>query len=124
MQSDTPLPVSESDPEMTAAIQEARSTLSLFFDAFEFPSATQKHFLLKLAFDGPVGEIEHIWIADLDLSTSPATGVIANEPVIPNFQYLQKVTLDPSRITDWMFYEGDNVIGAFTTKLLQKRVGN
>ena len=80
--------------------------------------------MLKFAFDGPAGQVEHIWVADLDLSVSPATGVIANEPGIPTLQYLQRVTLDPSRITDWMYYDGENVIGAFTTKVLEKRIGN
>ena len=47
-----------------------------------------------------------------------------NEPSILNFQYLQRVTLDPSRITDWMYYDGETVIGAYTTKVLQNRLGN
>jgi uncharacterized protein YegJ (DUF2314 family) len=124
MQNDSTIPISDKDPEMSAAIKQAQSSLSEFFDTFEHPSPSQKNFLLKFAFDGPDGLVEHIWVADLDLSVTPATGVIANEPSIPNVQYLERVSLDPSRITDWMYYDGEAVIGAFTTKVLENRLGN
>jgi len=60
-------------------------------------------------------------MADLDLSSNPSTGAIANEPNLAGFEFMQRRAFTPRDITDWMFMEDGVLVGGFTTKLLQKR---
>jgi uncharacterized protein YegJ (DUF2314 family) len=104
--------------EMLSAINTARQSLRQFLDAFFAPKANQKSFLLKVAFDDQ-DKTEHIWLADLDLMSSPPTGVVANEPGIRSLSFMQRVPFEAAMITDWMYYEDDCLVGGFTTRVLQ-----
>lgn len=112
--------VQADDPEMRAAIDEARRTMDSFIQAFLNPRTNQKSFLLKVVFDDPEG-VEHIWLADLDLATTPPTGIVANEPRIPHLEFMSRVAFSISNVTDWMYLEDDFLVGGFTTRLLQAR---
>jgi uncharacterized protein YegJ (DUF2314 family) len=107
------------DEEMNSAINEARQSVKQFLDAFFAPKANQRSFLLKVAFDDQ-GATEHIWLADLDLDSSPPTGVVANEPQIRGLSFMQRVPFEFKLITDWMYYEDDCLIGGFTTRVLRR----
>lgn len=103
--------------EMNDAIDRARSSIGKFFDAFENPKPNQTAFLIKAKFeDGETSE--HIWLADLDFKTSPATGIVANEPGIKSLSYMERVKFLPDQITDWMYMEDGRLVGGFTTKVL------
>jgi uncharacterized protein YegJ (DUF2314 family) len=105
------------DEAMHEAINAARKSLEQFLKAFFAPKPNQRSFLLKVAFDE--GEQrEHIWLADLDFESSPPTGVVANEPGIRRVSFMQRVPFEAGMITDWMFYEDDILVGAFTTRVL------
>ena len=120
MSDDEVVPVLDDDAEMVEAINAARASLGQFIAAFLNPKANQESFLLKVRF-GHEGEIEHIWMAGLDLGSVPSTGVIANEPKLPGLKFMQRCSFTPNDITDWMFMQDDTLVGGFTTKLLQKR---
>lgn len=104
--------------EMLSAINMARQSLRQFLDAFFAPKANQRSFLLKVAFDDH-GQTEHIWLADLDLMSSPPTGVVANEPGIRSLSFMQRMPFEAALITDWMYYEDDCLVGGFTTRVLR-----
>ncbi len=106
------------DHEMSSAINQARQSLRQFLDAFFAPKENQKSFLLKVAFEDK-DQIEHIWLADLDMLSMPPTGVVANEPRIRNLEFMQRVPFDTKLITDWMYYEDECLIGGFTTRILK-----
>lgn len=113
-------PVDGSDPEMTAAIQAARKTIGSFFAAFEDPQPSQTGFLLKIRYvNGDL--LEHIWLADLDFTSMPATGTVANETSFPGLTYMQRASFEPAQITDWMYFANDKLVGGFTTRLLLRR---
>ncbi len=107
------------DEAMLLAINNARQSVRQFLEAFFAPKANQRSFLLKVGFEDQ-GETEHIWQADLDLISSPPTGVVANEPEIRRLAYMQRVPFDFKLITDWMYYEDDCLVGGFTTKVLKR----
>jgi uncharacterized protein YegJ (DUF2314 family) len=65
---------------------------------------------------------EHIWLGDLDLSTLPGTGTVANETDFPGLAYMQRASFKPEQITDWMYFENDELVGGFTSRLLYRRV--
>lgn len=110
--------MSKEDRQMFAAIDAARKSLPQFFEAFAAPKPNQKHFLLKAAFIDQ-DAIEHIWLSDLDLKSTPPTGVVANEPSIQSVVYKQRVPFEASEITDWMFYEDGCLVGGYTTRVMQ-----
>src|SRR6516225_5834405 len=106
------------DEQLLSAINAARQSLRQFLDAFFSPKPNQRNFLLKVAFDAE-GQTEHIWLTDLDLMASPPTGVVANEPETLPLTYMDRVPFDPALVTDWMYYEADCLVGAFTTRVLR-----
>lgn len=122
MEQDAPdeiVAVNGEDEEMLVAINKARHSVRQFLEAFFAPKPNQRHFLLKVAF-ADKDQTEHIWLADLNLSSTPPTGVVANEPRIRSVEYKQRVSFEFKLITDWMFYEDDCLVGGFTTRVLQK----
>jgi len=117
MAEDRTISFSADDPEMEGAINAARETLGDFLRAFVRPTKNQKSFLLKVKFF----EKEHIWMADLDLSSKPSIGTVANEPNAPELKFMQRAEFDPSQITDWMYVEDGYLVGGYTTQLIRSR---
>ena len=111
------VPVAGCNEEMTDAIDQARSSMCDFFDAFENPKPNQTSFLIKARFEDD-GSSEHIWLADLDFTTQPATGIVANEPDIRSLTYMERVPFLPDQVSDWMYTENGKLVGGFTTKVL------
>ncbi|MBX3420466.1 MAG: DUF2314 domain-containing protein [Pirellulaceae bacterium] len=106
---------------MEAAIDDAKSTIKQFFDAYCSPTEQQTGFLLKVVFDEG-DQREHIWLADLDFSGELPSGVVANEPDLPSLTFMQRVEFDPSYISDWMYVDGGRLVGAYTTRLIRDRM--
>lgn len=103
---------------MQFAIDEARRTLRLFFDAFVAPKPNQQSFLLKVRFESQ-GMSEHIWVADVDASVSPMQATIANEPNLPGLKFMERTSFHFSQITDWMYLEDGYLVGGFTTQVIR-----
>jgi uncharacterized protein YegJ (DUF2314 family) len=111
------VPVAGCNEEMSEAIDRARSSIRDFLGAFENPKPNQTSFLIKARFEDN-GSSEHIWLADLDFSTRPATGVVANEPDIRSLTYMERVPFLPDQVSDWMYMEDGKLVGGFTTRVL------
>jgi uncharacterized protein YegJ (DUF2314 family) len=109
---------SEQDPRMEFAINEAQRTHEEFFDAFTSPKENQNSFLLKVLFESE-GEVEHIWVADIDASVFPLEGTVANETSLNGVEFMQRISFHPSKITDWMYLENGYLIGGFTTQVIR-----
>ena len=113
--------VDSKDAEMVSAINKARSEFGRFLAAFTHPAEGQQSFLVKVAFtEGD--QVEHIWLADLDLSAAKPTGVIGNEPEIKRLHFKQRVEFDPKYISDWMYVDHGKLVGGYTTRLLRQRM--
>jgi uncharacterized protein YegJ (DUF2314 family) len=111
------VPVASANDDMLDAINDARASIGVFFTAFEDPRPSQTDFHIKARFDE--GETsEHIWLSDLDFKTRPATGVVANEPGIGSVSYLERVPFLPDQISDWMYRDGEQLVGGYTTRVL------
>jgi uncharacterized protein YegJ (DUF2314 family) len=121
MTSDRSVGFDSDDPEMTAAIQAARLSLAEFLRAFANPKSGQTSFLVKAVFsDGE--EFEHIWLADLDLSSPRLRGVVANEPILKTIRFMDTVECEPTQITDWMYVDRGKLVGGLTTRLIRERM--
>lgn len=113
----------ESDAEMNEAIEAARSSLSRFEEAMLSNNPQYDLFALKVMFPDQVGGSEHIWITDLILEGGQYRGLVGNEP-----QYTiiveagQEVTVDPEKISDWMYVEDGKLRGGYTFRVLRNRM--
>ena len=106
---------------MESAITTAKQSFGNFLKAFARPAKNQKSFLIKAAFiEGQ--QSEHIWLADLKLSTKGSSGTVANEPNLPGVKFMQSVEFHPSQITDWMYIEDGYLVGGFTTRVIRQRM--
>jgi uncharacterized protein YegJ (DUF2314 family) len=112
--------VDGSDQEMQAAVSAAKASLGDFLHAFRSTQDDLGRFLVKVRIVEN-GKAEHIWMADLDLSSEPFSGTLANEPRLPGLKYLSQYTFTQDQITDWMYIEDRELFGGYTTKLLLQR---
>ncbi len=120
-QTEETVPVSTQHEEMLVAIREAKRSIKRFLDAFAAPKHGQHDFHLKVAFrDEQTGEVEHIWLTDLNLSGDMPCGRIANQPRLKSLGFLQLVHFEKPRVIDWMYRENGHVVGAYTTKVLDR----
>jgi uncharacterized protein YegJ (DUF2314 family) len=113
--------VASDDAEMLAAINKARSSIREFFDALTHPKPGQESFLLKVAFTQG-DQVEHLWLADLDLSAAKPKGVVASEPQLKKLRFKQTVEFDPAYISDWMYVDHGKLVGGYTIRLLRERM--
>lgn len=115
------------DPELNAAMKEARRRLSEFQDALEKDSRRKIPVmdspLVKCGFKSPVtGTIEHMWIEDVRFEGERVVGRLANEPDnIPGLTQGRWVSMPLDDISDWVYREGDRTIGGFTIAVMQQR---
>jgi len=90
-------------------------------DAFFNPTIKQGAFLVKAVFvEGR--QIEHNWIADLEISDMHFRGVIANEPVLPGLKFKQLIEFKPAQVSDWMYIDDGYLVGGFTTRVIRDRM--
>lgn len=121
MTSDRTVPFEADDEGMEAAIDAAKLSFWKFLDAFLEPEEGQEAFLLKVVFLAD-DQVEHIWVADLEIDGVGFRGVVANEPTLPSLRFKQEVEFEPSRITDWMFIDNGKLVGGYTTRLIRERM--
>lgn len=119
-QKDAILPVLPDDRAMNTAIQKARGSLPDFVRRLQNPQPLDKAFLIKGRFEW-MGQVEHIWVADLSLQGDRFHGVLANEPRIPTLKFKQSVTVPMDRVSDWMYLSNNRLIGGYTLRELRKR---
>ena len=111
--------VASSNVEMVEAIRQAKATLDIFFKAFDHPTKPQSGFHLKVQFEQD-GQVEHIWLGDLQLGREAGSGVVANQARMAGFGFGKRVTFPLSAVTDWMYTDDGELAGGFTTKVLAK----
>jgi uncharacterized protein YegJ (DUF2314 family) len=121
----TQLPVvqiSDEDPEMQAAVAEARRRWPEFVTAFAARMPDQ-HFAIK----APITRGEHtefIWLTVDRLEADAIHGRLDNDPVnLGKLKSGDKVTIPLNELNDWVFNQSEGVTGLFTTKILLKKQG-
>ena len=112
--------LSGEDAEMRAAISDARGSLATFLAAFYRPTPQQKGFLLKVRFTEQ-NDSEHIWVSNLNMSSDPLSGTLANDPRLRGREIGERCTFTADQIIDWMYCDGTMIAGGFTTRLLLRR---
>ena len=108
-----PIPVDE-DPEMAAAIEQARRHVSHFVDALTNPGSSKRFFSARvLVADGD--EVEHLWLVPVQYRDGKFTGRINSDPKkLDSIHFKDEITIEIDKVSDWYYWEGNRSLGHFT----------
>ncbi len=108
------------DPEMNAAILEANETLDNFNKAlYDFNADSHA---LKVKFSNSEG-VEHMWIGEIKYKDGNYSGILNNDPeYITEYKAGDKIDIDASKISDWMYLVNGKLYGGYTIRVLRDRM--
>ncbi|HQO39312.1 MAG TPA: DUF2314 domain-containing protein [Spirochaetota bacterium] len=112
--------VSAADPEMNNAIKKAQETIGSFWKHYNKPGPNEKDFMIKVKIED-AGGVEHFWCGNIQLKDGAVYGDLWNYPeVVKSVKYGETVKIDPTAISDWMYYRDGKIVGGFTIRVLLK----
>jgi uncharacterized protein YegJ (DUF2314 family) len=117
-----------SDPEMQAAYQYARSTFRYFWRelAWEYRRIIPGLGLsaVKAPFrDEDTSNVEHMWVGEIDFDGETVHGVLLNAPNrLRSVKKGDSVSIPLAQISDWMYSINDEVYGGYTVNLMRSRM--
>ena len=110
------------DIEMNKAIENAQKTLYKFKEAIKSQNPNFYNFALKERFNTDKGG-EHIWISDVQYFDNKFYGIVDDKPISTTEVKLgDTIEINYENISDWMYFDKNIVKGAYTTKVLRKRM--
>jgi uncharacterized protein YegJ (DUF2314 family) len=114
--------VGTTDPDMVAAMRQARASLDDFLSIAANPPPNTSGFKLKVMVrDG--SDTEHFWVTPFRVIPNGFAGILANEPkVVRNFKAGQVVRFTHAEISDWGYIRGGRQVGSFTVCVLFKKM--
>ncbi len=117
---DKVISVADDDPEMNAAIENARASLPSFWKIFEHPVHGETGFSLKARMkDGSA--TEHFWLIDIQRVNGKIAGVINNDPdTVKSVKLGQRVEIPEADISDWLYMRDGKMYGNRTLRPLLK----
>lgn len=113
--------VESEDEEMNTAILKANETLNDFNTGLSNPNADSH--ALKIKFSNAKG-IEHMWIGEIEFKDGKYSGILDNDPeYITEYKAGDKIDVDASKISDWMYLVNGKLFGGYTMRVLRDRMG-
>jgi|SRR6185436_5801119 len=114
--------VSSDDPEMNAAIAEARESLPAFWMVYGAPNRGESDFALKVRIEDRRA-VEHFWVTDLRREADKVYGLIGNEPnTVTTVKLGDEIEVPSDDITDWLYMRDGKMVGNFTLRPLFKEM--
>ncbi len=106
--------------------KEARQTLDDFKLAYSMKDTTTTNFMLQEKFEIPNAKAkEGIWIGNIFTVNDTLKGVVNSQPQYTKLVKLNDtVTIDESKISDWMYYKADKMIGGYTIKYIRSKLSD
>lgn len=112
--------VADQDKDMNAAIEKAKQTLSDFNAGLSNPKA--ESLALKVQFTNSEGS-EHMWVGNIELKDGKYSGILNNEPeYVKEYKSGDKIDIDSSKISDWMYLENGKLYGGYTIRVLRDKM--
>lgn len=114
--------VEEADPDMRAAIRQARSSLDEFLSLAASPRPGMEGFKVKVMLTQ--GEhSEHVWVIPFSVKGGAFSGTLANEPrFITTVKHGQEVRFARTQISDWGYVQNGRQVGSFTVCAMFKKM--
>lgn len=111
------------DVEMNEAIENAQKTLFKFKNAITSENPDYYNFALKQRFNTDDNGGEHIWISYVEYYDDKYFGIVDGKPIsTTEVKFGDTIVVKFQNITDWMYFDKNIVKGAYTTKVLRKRM--
>jgi len=105
--------IADNDPRLIAAVAEARRRWPEFVWAFEHRCAEQSFSVKAHFIDGD--SQEWMWVSVSSIVDGAINGSLGNAPVnVQNVREGDKVTLRASEIGDWVYNDGETLIGGYS----------
>ncbi len=108
--------MSDEEPAMRRAFQQARATLDEFLQKAKSPPGGTASYSLKVGIrDGK--DVEYFWVGDFIQSDSGFTGTINNQPrLVKNVKFGQRYSFPREHIVDWTYVDRNErrMVGNFT----------
>lgn len=115
--------VEDEDKAMNNAISTARQTLQQFNDALKSGADSLESFSLKVRYDAPDGQGEHIWLNEINVKNGVYTGIVNNVPdIITQVKFGDTVTINNDNISDWMYLVNNKLRGGYTLRVLMDKM--
>jgi uncharacterized protein len=124
-----------SDPEMQAAYEKARSTFRYFWREVAWERRRIIPALDLASVKAPFSdgaaraptpdepEVEHMWLGEVDFDGEYVSGVLLNSPNwLTTVQEGDSARIALGQISDWMYSIAGEVYGAYTVNLLRSRM--
>jgi uncharacterized protein YegJ (DUF2314 family) len=112
----------DDDTRMKHATEKARRTVKQFIGALQKPSATVEQFSFRMMFtDGK--NRDDIWLNDVTYDGSKFHGVVGfDSNMVRDVKRGQKVSVEPGKISDWMYVENGKLVGGYTIRAERERL--
>lgn len=116
---------SKDHEEMNTAQMEARKFYPDFLNALQNGCGGCDNFSVKMRFSYGDGNGEHIWIENLYVINGKVFGKIANVPEnIQGLNYGDTVEIVGKNISDWKYVQNGKLVGAYTLKVMYKKMSD
>jgi len=114
--------VRSGDPDMNAAIAQARTTLPKFWASYEAPKPSETDYSLKVRFPYGSNSGEHIWMAEVKkVADGRYSGRFANAPRhLPGKRAGDLAEFNEADISDWMYLRNGKIVGGETIRPMLK----
>jgi len=112
--------VGKDDPLMARAMRTARETLPGFFELASHPAPDAHDFGVKIAVREGC-EVEYFWIGPFTRDGDRFFGRLDNRPRrVSSVRFGQTIAFAESEIVDWMYMDGNRMMGNYTARALLK----
>jgi len=114
--------VDKTDPDMIAAIAQARSTLDEFLTVFANPPTGASSFKLKVAIrEG--SRTEHFWVTPFRTVGDEFAGTVANDAkFVKKAKMGEEIRFSRAEISDWGYTQDGRQLGSYTVCVLFKKM--
>jgi uncharacterized protein YegJ (DUF2314 family) len=110
------------DPEMAAAMRQARATLADFLALARAPPQSMKNFSVKIGLRADLGGYEFVWVRPFTSKGDQFSGQLRNTPRrIKRLKLGDTIRFVQNDIVDWTYSDGTRTKGNFTACALLKR---
>ncbi len=116
--------IDREDPDMQEAIRTARRDVDTFLIALHQSEPGCSDFAVKVAFTEQ-DVIEHLWLIEPRYEEGVLVGKLASTPqYLTDYLVGGTYAVTPEEVTDWYYYQGDQMVGGYTVKLLEQLAKN
>ena len=113
------------DPDIRAAVEQARATSGEFLAALQHPAPNQQQFMVRKAYPTrEAGTQQILWINQVTFDGTLLHGVADDKTasVGAGIPLDGRVAFPPAEICDWMFNEDGKAVGGFMLRALKKKM--